>query len=303
MRGIACLTPIPTHLLHTNLRNLFKFLANYNHWFLFFILEVVSVVLLFRYNSYQGSTWISSANYVSGKVYEWRSLIESYFALSLHNEDLTSRNVALEQQVTALESKLFELTHDSAVAQATAYQPLGGLKMIGAKVVSNTINRPDNLITINKGTADGITSDMGVVSGKGVVGIVFLTSAHYALVMPIINRNSSISCKLQGRDYFGYLHWDGKRPDKAFLEDIPRHAFFRKGDKVVTNGYSSVFPEGILVGQVSQIYNSADGLSYKLEVKLSNDFAKLRDVVVIDNSPMQGQLEALHAAQDSIKKN
>lgn len=283
------------------MRNLLRFLANYNHWLLFVILEAVSVVLLFRYNSYQGSTWISSANYAAGKIYEWSSEVESFFSLVGTNKQLTERNLEVEQENAELRQQLFDATNDSAVFLARKNQPIGGLKAISARVVSNTVNRPDNLITIDKGTADGVKTDMGVVSGNGVVGIVFLAASHYSVVIPIVNVNSSISCTLQGRGYFGYLRWDGRQSATAYLEDIPRHAFFRKGDRVVTNGYSSVFPEGILVGRVKEIYNSADGLSYKLEVRLSNDFAKLRDVVVIDNSLMQEKLEVLHAAKDSLK--
>ena len=269
------------------LRNLLRFLANYNHWLLFVLLEAVSVVLLFRYNSYQGSTWISSANFVSGKIYEWSSEVESFFSLIGTNRNLTERNLAVEQENASLRQQLYDATHDSLVFTVRKNLPIGGLKTISARVVSNTVNRPDNLITIDKGSADGVRADMGVVSGNGVVGIVFLAASHYSVVIPIVNRNSSISCTLQG--------------STAYLEDIPRHAFFKKGDRVVTNGYSSVFPEGILVGHVKEIYNSDDGLSYKLEVRLSNDFAKLRDVVVIDNSIMQEKLDVLHAAQDSLK--
>ncbi len=283
------------------LRNLLRFLANYNHWLLFVLLEAVSVVLLFRYNSYQGSTWISSANFVSGKIYEWSSEVESFFSLIGTNRNLTERNLAVEQENASLRQQLYDATHDSLVFTVRKNLPIGGLKTISARVVSNTVNRPDNLITIDKGSADGVRADMGVVSGNGVVGIVFLAASHYSVVIPIVNRNSSISCTLQGRGYFGYLIWDGRQSSTAYLEDIPRHAFFKKGDRVVTNGYSSVFPEGILVGHVKEIYNSDDGLSYKLEVRLSNDFAKLRDVVVIDNSIMQEKLDVLHAAQDSLK--
>jgi len=238
---------------------------------------------------------------VAGKVYDWSSRIESYFSLAPLNEQLTTQNILLQQQVDSLGKMIYEATNDSAVALAATRQPVGNLRMIGAKVVSNTVYRADNLMTINKGSADGVAKDMGVVSGNGVVGIVYLVSSHYSIVMPILNVRSSISCTIKDRGYFGSLHWEGGRSDVAYLEDIPRHAFFRKGDKVVTNGYSSVFPSGILVGQVKEVYNSKDGLAYRLAIRLSNDFAKLRDVVVIDSSPLREQLELLHAAQDSIK--
>lgn len=178
---------------------------------------------------------------------------------------------------------------------------LDSYKLIPAKVVSNTVDKHDNFLTIDKGRADGVRDGMGVVSGTGVVGIVYLVSEHYAVVIPILSSKSSISCSLQGRGYFGYLHWTGGDTRKAWLDDVPRHAAFRLYDKVVTNGYSSVFPAGILVGKVLHVYNSPDGIAYRIQVELSTDFAKLRDVCVIDNQMLEERLQIMRAAKDSIK--
>ena len=142
-------------------------------------------------------------------------------------------------------------------------------------------NDDDNYLTLNRGTADGIKPEMGIISGTGVVGIVAKTSPHYALVMSVLNTRSSISCRLRGSEYFGYLKWQGGSPRHAYIEDIPRHATFHVGDEVETSGYSSVFPSGIYVGKVVKITNSDDGLSYKLVVELSTDMARLRDVCVV----------------------
>ena len=143
---------------------------------------------------------------------------------------------------------------------------------------------------------------MGVACGNGVVGIVYLVSKHYAVVIPVLNTESNISCAINGRGYFGYLHWRGGASDIAYLDDVPRHAKFRLHDKIVTSGYSSVFPPGVLVGEILHIYNSDDGLSYKLMVKLSTDFGNLRDVCVIDDASVKERLNLLKSAQDSIKE-
>jgi rod shape-determining protein MreC len=167
-------------------------------------------------------------------------------------------------------------------------------RLIPAKVITNSVEKHDNLITINKGQADG-------VSGNGVVGIVYLTSAHYSVVIPVLNSQSNISCVIQGRGYFGYLHWTGGDASQAYVDDVPRHAHFKLYDYVVTSGYSSVFPAGIMVGRIRHVYNSADQMSYRLKIKLSTDFGRLRDVCVIDNRVMNERLQVLRAAQDSIK--
>lgn len=285
------------------MHNLTEFLAKHNHWFVFLVLEVVSMVLLFRYNSYQGSVWFSSANAVTGKVYEWDSAVESYFSLSSVNSQLTQRNVLLELQVRALNDSIAHLTHsqETAVERLARMTPFQGCKLLPAQVVTNTVNRYNNLITIDKGAADGVKRDMGVVCGMGVVGIVYLVSEHYSIVIPVLNGHSNISCTIQGRGYFGYLRWRGGSSQLAYLEDVPRHAHFKLGDYVVTSGYSSVFPSGVMVGKVLHVFNSADGLSYRVQVKLSTDFARLRDVCLVDDSALQERIDLMRAAQDSIK--
>ena len=285
------------------MRNLLEFLAKYNHWFVFLILEVVSMVLLFQYNSYQGSAWFSSANAVTGKLYEWDANVETFFSLTKVNQELTQRNAYLEQEVQKLSDSLVSVTKDSSIYHRDQFALLRNYRLIPAKVVANSIDKPGNLMTIDKGSADGIRKDMGVISGTGVVGIVYLVAEHYAVVIPVLNTKSNISCMIQNRGYFGYLRWKGGVSDLAYLEEVPRHAHFKLGDYVVTSGYSAVFPPGVRVGRILHVFNSADGLSYRVQLRLSTDFARLRDVCVIDDAAMKERLEIMRAAQDSIATN
>ena len=285
------------------MRNLLEFLAKYNHWFVFLILEVVSMVLLFQYNSYQGSAWFSSANAVTGKLYEWDANVETFFSLTKVNQELTQRNAYLEQEVQKLSDSLVSVTKDSSIYHRDQFALLRNYRLIPAKVVANSIDKPGNLMTIDKGSADGIHKDMGVISGTGVVGIVYLVAEHYAIVIPVLNTKSNISCMIQNRGYFGYLRWKGGVSDLAYLEEVPRHAHFKLGDYVVTSGYSAVYPPGVRVGRILHVFNSADGLSYRVQLRLSTDFARLRDVCVIDDTAMKERLEIMRAAQDSIESN
>lgn len=285
------------------MRNLLEFLAKYNHWFVFLILEVVSMVLLFQYNSYQGSAWFSSANAVTGKLYEWDANVEIFFSLTKVNQELTQRNAYLEQEVQKLSDSLVSVTKDSSIYHRDQFALLRNYRLIPAKVVANSVDKPGNLMTIDKGSADGIHKDMGVISGTGVVGIVYLVAEHYAIVIPVLNTKSNISCMIQNRGYFGYLRWKGGVSDLAYLEEVPRHAHFKLGDYVVTSGYSAVFPPGVRVGRILHVFNSADGLSYRVQLRLSTDFARLRDVCVIDDAAMKERLEIMRAAQDSIETN
>lgn len=286
------------------MNNLWDFLQRHLHWFLFGVLEVVSLVLLFQYNSYQNSVWLSSANAVAGTFYEWRSEVASFFTLKQANRDLTLRNYYLERQLSQLRRLHAEQASQPTAEEEQGMAFLSQYHVIPAKVIANELDRADNLLTIDRGEADGIKPGMGVACGNGIVGVTYLTSSHFTVVIPVLNTHSSrISCAIRGHGYFGVLRWYGEDASHAFVEDIPRHARFKRGDWVETNGFSSIFPAGIAVGRVEQVYNSQDGLSYRLRVRLSTDFGNLRDVVVIDDKSLVERVRIMQAAKDSLKLN
>lgn len=271
------------------MRNLLNFLFKYNHWFLFLLLEVTSFVLLFRFNHYQQSVYFTSANGAAGKVYEISGSVSSYFHLKTVNEDLLDRNIWLEQRVAFLENVLRESGLDSARLHSVERLAPDKYRIFKANVIKNSLNRLDNYITLDRGSADSIRPEMGVVDANGVVGIVYKTSPHYSVVISLLNGKSSISCKIVGSDYFGYLKWEGGDSRFAYLKDLPRHAEFNLGDTVVTSGYSTVFPEGVIVGTVDDMADSHDGLSYLLKIKLATDFGKVSNVRVISRNGQDEQ--------------
>ena len=283
------------------MRNLLAFLAKYNQWFVFILLEVISFALLFRYNSFQGSVFFSSANAVAGKIYEYRSDVTTFFSMSQNNKRLTERNLMLEQEVKTLSQYIARNNGDSLVLDKYQKQMLKDFRLIPAKVISSSLDKEDNLITLDKGKADGIHEDMGVACGMGIVGVVYMASDHYSIVIPVINKNSNISVTIKKRGYFGFLHWKGGPADIAYIDDVPRHAKFALGDYVITNGYSSIFPPGIMVGKILHVFNSSDGLSYRVQLRLATDFGNLRHVCVIDNTPLKDKAMLLKAAQDSLR--
>ena len=279
------------------MRNLLNFLIKYNYWFLFLLLEVASFILLFRFNHYQQSVYFTSANGVAGKVYEISGGITSYFHLKTANEDLLDRNMWLEQRLLFLENVLKEKGLDSARLYSMERLAPTEYQIFKANVIKNSLNKADNYITLDRGTTEGIRPEMGVVDANGVVGIVYKTSPHYSLVIPLLNSKSSISCKIVGSDYFGYLKWEGGNSRFAYLKDLPRHAEFNLGDTVVTSGYSTVFPEGVMVGTVDDMSDSHDGLSYLLKIKLATDFGKVSNVRVSSRNG-QDEQKALESRAD-----
>ncbi len=274
------------------MNHLFEFLRKYYYLVLFLLLEVVSFVLLFRFNSYQGSVWFSSANAAVASVNRMYDDALAYLNLQSVNRVLTDENFRLQAELDALKETLRELTADTAYTERRMLENLADYELLPARVVSNHRTAGNNYLVINRGEADGVRPEMGVVGGSGVVGIVYLTGEHHALVLPIVNRKSSISCRLRGQNNFGYLRWEGKSRRRAFLDDIPRYAKVKVGDVVETSGYSAVFPPGLFVGRVRGIANSADGQGYCLDVLLGTNFSNIRDVNVVKTAYKQ-EMDAL----------
>lgn len=279
------------------MRNLLNFLLKYDYWLLFILLEAVSFTLLFRFNNYQGSVYFTSASGMVAWVDQMVSGVTSYFGLREVNTDLTRRNVQLELEVERLSRSLRAYVRDSAAIEQIRREAADAYWVTSARVVNNSLTRSDNYITIDKGSADSVCAEMGVLSGSSVVGVVYHVSRHYALVLPLLNSKSNISCKIRRTDYFGVLKWEGGSSRYAWLQDIPRHSEFSLGDTVVTSGHSAIFPEGVPVGVVDDREDSHDGLSYHLKIRLFTDFARLSDVSVIR---YEGHAEQA-ALEDSVK--
>ncbi len=284
------------------MRNLINFLIKYNHWLLFVLLEVISLILLFRFNNYQGSVLFTSANRIGSVIYDVTSQVSRYFGLADVNRSLTTRNVELEMEVERLSKALQHYMRDTTGVEKLRQDALQGYTIYEATVVNNSITHPNNFMTINKGRKDGISQDMGVVCGNGVVGIVYLTGAHHSIVLPVLNSKSNISCKVKKTSYFGILKWEGGSPQYAYVKDMPRHSEFSLGDTIVTSGYSATFPAGIPIGTVDDMTESSDGLSYILKVKLFTDFAKLNEVCIIYSADTTEQDMLEDSVRTAFKK-
>lgn len=281
------------------MRNLIDFLIKYNHWLLFFFLEAISLVLLFRFNSYQGSVFFTSANRVVSGVYAAASSASSYFGLRDTNEKLLDRNTYLEAEVVALRHRLDSL-HASAL-----FSPDDFYRAITARVIKNSVNLDDNYLLLDKGSKEGIAPDMGIIGTDGVAGIVYMVSEHRAIGISVLNSKASISCKVAGSGYFGNLRWEGGDSRHAFLYDVPDHADVAKGDTIITSGFSTVFPEGIPVGRIEEVKYNKDGLSYVLKVALGTNFANISNVRVVQGkfSDEQSRLENETKAEQHESKH
>ena len=252
------------------MRSLLDFIVRHSYVFLFILLETLSLVLLFGFNDRQNEAFMTSANVMSGTLLEWRTGVEQYFGLRKENAGLLEENARLR-------SMLYELTDSQYVETERALSSEG---VAVARVIDNSVRKDDNYITIDKGRRDGIAPGMGVYSSDGVVGSVMVAGNRYSIIMPVLNGNTSISCKIKGSESFGFLEWQGGDPYIAQVKDMPYHSAVRRGDTIVTTGFSSVFPEGIPVGAVTNVERSSNGYTLKISARLAVDMSDLRWVYV-----------------------
>lgn len=283
------------------MNNLLKFFLRHSSWFVFIFYVVISCVLLFQTNPYQQSVYLTSANAVSSAVYNGISSISSYFNLKDINEDLQSRNALLEMEVVDLRNQVNN--YRMQIPDTSSIQPaLRPYSFVVAHVISNSISQTYNYITINRGSAEGIEPEMGVVDQNGVVGMVNVVGKHSARVISLLNSHMRLSCKVKNSDFFGSMVWDGKDPEYAILQQLPKHARFVKGDTIITSGYSAVFPEGIIVGTIVSSVKELSDNFVSLKIKLSTNFTQLSTVRAIKNQN-KAEFDAIKASDETDADN
>ncbi len=262
------------------MQNLIDFIIKYKYWFTFLLMEGFSLAILIRFNNYQGSVYFTTANSLVGGIYTAADGVTSYIGLGKVNQQLEAENTALRDQLEAMKQELASRHIDTL--RFAGFNNLR-YRYVGAQIINATTSHSNNLLTIDKGAADGIRPEMGVICSSGVVGIVYLTSDHYSIVMPLINMKSKISCRLKEHNAFGTIEWKFGDIRSAYMTGVPLHVEIGKHEIVETNGFSDIFPPGIPVGTVEGTEASADGLSHMLKINLAVDYSSVRNVSVITN--------------------
>jgi len=205
---------------------------------------------------------------------------------------LLERNAKLESELYALKALLHREDSLGTTAFALDSVKPAQFRFIPAEVSNMSFSAMNNYMTLNKGLADGVKPDMGVISQRGVVGVVFKASEHFSVVIPIINAKFRLSAKLKNSENYGSLSWDGSDMYKAQLQELPKHEVYQEGDTVLTS-FSRIFPKGLVIGVVSGQAKSQNDSFNSFDVKLATNFYTIQDVLVIDDSyySEQNQLE------------
>lgn len=257
------------------MRSLLKFLLRIHFLLLFILIEIFSFSLLVNRNNFHKAKVVNFSRQFAGNLYVKTSNLKQYFSLIEENQRLANENNRLLNIIESTyksDEIFFRSINDTIFNQRYKYT--------SSRIINNSINKKYNFITLNKGRQQGVVPEMAVVSEGNIVGVVKGVSDNYATVISLLNLDLRISSKIKKNGVYGSLSWDGKGYRSAVLSEIPLHAEIQLGDTIMTSGYSSIFPEGILIGYISEIEEKG-GSFYEIKVRLSTDFKSLDNVSVI----------------------
>lgn len=252
--------------------NLFIFIKKYNAVILFVLLEVLCLIMIMQNIPYQNRKMVNVSNEIAGEVYKTTSNWKDYFNLKIENELLVEHNALLM-------SKL-----GNNVAATDSVMEIDKFIFIPAHVINNSLNEVNNYIIIDKGIADGIEPEMGVICDNGVVGKVINVSSHFASVMSLLNSYSIVSCRFADNQYIANVVWDNKDYRFGFVKDIPSHLAINEGDTLVTSGFSNSYPPDVMVGTVEDCEKHPAEMFSTARLRFSTNFSTLRHVYVVKNN-------------------
>lgn len=270
------------------MQQIIKFILRYKTTLLYLFLLVVALGFTIQSHSYHRSKFFNSSNWITGGIYNTSNNITTYFDLDEENERLVEEN-----------RRLRKLLYNNKRKDSVEIDTAGiNYTVTSAQVIKNSYANPDNYITINRGRKDSIKQDMGVITSKGILGIVENTSNNYASVQSILNTKSNINAKIKNTDYFGSLTWNASGYNVVQLQDIPRLVPLLVGDTIVTGAMSSIFPENIPIGTIKKFDLNESKSFYSIDVQLFNDMTNIKNVYVIDHINRQEIIQLEEETED-----
>jgi len=259
------------------MERLFLFVYANRAFFTFLLLELFCAWLIVENNRYQGAKFFNSSNSFIAETNNISQGVREYFQLREINKALAEENASLRNQLQKENPPVTQI--DSLTVRDSLR--VTQFVFVSARVANNSVDRFTNFLTINKGMNDGLEAGMAVISPQGAVGKIKTVSNHYSVVTSLLNVDVMTSALLKRTGHFGTIQWDGKNPTTISLKYIPRHVKPVVGDTVVTSGYNAIFPQGIMIGVISEVKLRDEDPFNELKVKLSQDFRKLSYVSVV----------------------
>lgn len=253
-----------------------------NGLFLFYtLLSLIAFVFIFRQKVYHKSLLDEKSVQFTGYLDEKTSYVTEFFNLGVYNRELQQENAELKKEIELLKGEQSEKDSVGPIISNLNFHQT--YRFLPTEIVNNSIMGTYNMLTINKGSRHGVEKGMGVVSSNGVIGYVLRTSENYSRVMSTLNKNTRITAQIKNNPFFGTITWDGGDSRFVQLKEIPKYIEVSIGDTIETDGKSGVIPGGIMIGVVSK--STIDEISGELDiqVRLKEDFARLRYAQVVIN--------------------
>ncbi|MCB0646875.1 MAG: rod shape-determining protein MreC [Saprospiraceae bacterium] len=265
--------------------NVLLLLVRFGYHLMFFLLEGIAIYLIVNYNQSQKEIFINSTNLFSTSLNDKVDGMVKFSNLQQTNDKLQAENARLLERFISENVNAVDLTTIDTLSQDSLKYHL-----IPATICNSTYTLRNNNLTLCQGSKDGIEPDMGVITDKGLVGIVRNVSPNFSRVMSILHSQSIIDCAIKRNNAHGSLIWDGNNPRILNLVDIPKHISVLEGDTVLTSGYSTIFPKGLLVGTVKSVTLPNGSNSYNIGVELFSDPVTLNTAYVIVNKYSKEQI-------------
>ncbi len=266
------------------MRNLLAFLKRFQIFLVFALLQVVALSIYVRYSEFARVQIFSSASKINGELLSIRNSVTKYVNLEKTNLTLEKENAALREK---LKSSNYKIQRNTIFIEDTVFQ--NQYKFIAARVVNNTFDKRNNYMTIDIGSNHGIKKGMGVLSSKGIVGIIHIVGTQFSVVKTILSKNINIDVSLAKNGAFGLLKWDGINPKVCQVTGISNDIQVKKFEKVVARGGSGIFPYGIPVGVVTKRKSIEGKPLWDLQVFLAEDFRTIQHVYVVENKLLKKQ--------------
>ena len=207
--------------------------------------------------------------------------------------ELVKENQALLLRVQELKHEAGEndrLRRLLALAEAAPARSYTGARVIGVRAEPSGLQ----LVTLDKGSDDGLARGLPVITAEGVLGRVHATTGGSADVLLAIDRNSSIAVRVERTRARANVRGLG-HPGLARLDHAVRSEDVIEGDLLITSGTDAVFPAGLPVGRVTRLQRAAHGLFLEGSVIPNVDPTRTEEVLVItsgarDRDPLPGVL-------------
>ncbi len=285
------------------MRNIFPFIRRYFNFLLFLFLQVFCIILIVQYSKYHQAMFGNTANRLTGGVNMQYDRIQYYFQLKKTNDSLMRANELLYNKLASNfnlpDSGIKQVVDTIRIDSMLQYRKFN---YMSAKVVANSVSSQSNFAVLQSVNVPQMRVGMGVVDpNNAVVGAITDVNGEFAVVMSLLHKDSHISGKLSKTGETGTVSWDGKYPNLVTLMGIPKSTKIIKGDSVITSGFSTIFPKGLLIGRVEQVYQEKSTNNLKIAVRTASNFNNLEYAFAINNFQQPAIDKLLEKAKNSSK--